>query len=95
MERGKIRHSRLKVHQLVKITHLRVGSSLVNLARAFAKLFCILVSAGLTAKLITGSGTNIDDKTKLVFPSEKVSMDRQSIPNIATTSPAPASDISF
>ena len=39
------------------------------------------------AKLITGSGTNILLIAKFIFPSEKVSMDLQSIPNIATTSP--------
>ena len=67
-----------------------VGSSLVNLCIAFAKLFCICVFAGLTAKLITGSGMNMELIAKFIGPSENVSIERQSIPNMATTSPAPA-----
>ena len=67
--------------------------TLVNLVKALAKLFCMVDLAGHTARLMTGSGTNMLAITRLLLGPEsvKVSIDRQSTPNMAATSPDRAS----
>ncbi len=50
-------------------------------------LVCALLSFGVTVRLITGSGTNIEVIATFSSPSVNVSPELQSMPNIAMMSP--------
>ena len=51
----------------------KVGSSLVKRRSALDMLVCALLSLGVTVRLMTGSGTNIEVIATLSVPSVKVS----------------------
>ena len=73
-----------------------VGSSLMNRFKAFEKESRLFLSCGLTARLITGSGTWMDSMVYSGAPSEvNVSPDEHSIPKNAQISPARPSVMSY
>ena len=69
----------------------KVGSSFVKRCSAFDRLAWAFCSLGLIVSEMTGSGTCIEVIATSSVPSVNVSPEVQSMPNIATMSPALAS----
>ena len=72
----------------------KVGSSRTKRPRALDMLSWLLVSVGFTESEITGAGTCMELMATSTDSSVKVSPEAQSMPNMATMSPAKASSIS-
>ena len=72
----------------------KVGSSRTKRPSALLMLSCDLLSTGLTDSEITGAGTCIELIATSIDSSVNVSPEAQSMPNIATMSPANASSSS-